>query len=164
MSLLTPDFGLLFWMLFSFGIVFFILAKYGFPIIVKMVEERKTFIDKSLEAAKQANERLAGIQQEGERILKHAREEELRILRGAEEMRNQIVDEAKTQAGVEAGKVIEEAKNAIQKEKEMALRDLRNQTAMLSIGIAEKILRKNLDNQPAQRELVNQLIEEARNN
>ena len=164
MSLLTPDLGLLFWMLVSFGVVFFVLAKFGFPIIVKMVDERKAFIDKSLEAAKQANERLAGIQQEGERILKHAHEEEMRILREAEEIKTKIVDEAKGQAGVEAGKVIEEAKNAIQKEKELALRDLRNQTAILSIGIAEKILRKNLDNQPAQRELVNQLIEEAQKN
>ncbi|GHT65540.1 ATP synthase subunit b [Bacteroidia bacterium] len=164
MSLLTPDLGLLFWMLVSFGVVFFVLAKFGFPIIVKMVEDRKAFIDKSLEAAKQANERLAGIQQEGERILKHAREEEMRILREAEEIRNKVVDEAKGQAAVEAGKLIDEAKNAIQKEKELALRDLRNQTAALSIGIAEKILRKNLDNQPAQRELVNQLLEEAQKN
>lgn len=164
MSLLTPDLGLLFWMLVSFGIVFFVLAKFGFPIIVKMVEERKAFIDNSLEAAKQANERLAGIQQESERILKHAREEEIRILKEAEEIRNKIVEEAKGQAGVEAGKLIEEAKNAIRKEKEMALRDLRNQMAVLSIGIAEKVLRRNLDNQSAQRELVNQLIEEAQNN
>lgn len=164
MSLLTPDLGLLFWMLVSFGVVFFVLAKFGFPVIVKMVEDRKSFIDKSLEAAKQANERLAGIQQEGERILKHAREEEMRILREAEELRNKVVDEAKEQAAVAAGKLIDEAKNAIQKEKELALRDLRNQVAVLSIGIAEKILRKNLDNQHAQRELVNQLIEEAQKN
>ncbi|MDR0614170.1 MAG: F0F1 ATP synthase subunit B [Dysgonamonadaceae bacterium] len=164
MSLLTPDLGLLFWMLVSFGVVFFVLAKFGFPIIVKMVEERKAFIDNSLEAAKQANERLAGIQQESERILKHAREEEIRILKEAEEIRNKIVDEAKGQAGVEAGKLIEEAKIAIRKEKEMALRDLRNQMAVLSIGIAEKVLRRNLDNQSAQRELVNQLIEEAQKN
>lgn len=164
MSLLTPDLGLLFWMLVSFGVVFFVLAKFGFPIIVKMVEERKAFIDNSLEAAKQANERLAGIQQESERILKHAREEEIRILKEAEEIRNKIVEEAKGQAGVEAGKLIEEAKIAIRKEKEMALRDLRNQMAVLSIGIAEKVLRRNLDNQSAQRELVNQLIEEAQNN
>ena len=164
MSLLTPDIGLLFWMLVSFGVVFFVLAKFGFPIIVKMVDERKAFIDKSLEAAKQANERLAGIQQEGERILKHAREEEMRILREAEDIRTQIVDKAKSEARIEAGKVIEEAKSAIQKEKELALRELRNQTALLSIGIAEKILRKNLDNQPAQRELVNQLIAEAQKN
>ena len=164
MSLLTPDLGLLFWMLVSFGFVLFVLAKFGFPVIVKMVDERKAFIDKSLEAAKQANERLAGIQQESERILKHAREEEIRILKEAEEVRNKVVEEAKGQAGIEARKLIEEAKNAIRKEKEMALRDLRNQMAVLSIGIAEKILRRNLDNQSAQRELVDQLIEEAQKN
>jgi F-type H+-transporting ATPase subunit b len=164
MSLLTPDPGLLFWMLLSFGVVFFVLAKYGFPIIVKMVDERKAFIDKSLETAKLANERLAGIKEEGDRILNLTREEELRILKDANEMRSKIIAEAKDQAVAEGGKLIAEAKLAIQKEKDNAIRDIHNQIATLSIDIAEKILRKNLDNQPAQRELVNKLIEEAQKN
>lgn len=164
MSLLTPDAGLLFWMVLSFGIVFFVLAKYGFPIIVKMVDERKAFIDKALEAAKAANDRLAGIREEGDRILNQTREEEIRILKDANEMRNRIIGEAKEQAAIEAGKLITEARNAIQKEKEMAVRDIRNQIATLSIDIAEKILRRNLDNQNAQRELVDKLIEEVQKN
>jgi F-type H+-transporting ATPase subunit b len=164
MSLLTPDPGLLFWMLISFGVVFFVLAKYGFPIIVKMVDERKAFIDHSLESAKQANERLAGIQEEGDRILNQTRDEELRILKEANEMRSKIVAEAKEQAAIEAGKLVAEARAAIQKEKEMAIRDIHNQIVTLSIDIAEKVLRKNLDNQPAQRELVNKLIEETQKN
>jgi F-type H+-transporting ATPase subunit b len=164
MSLLTPDAGLLFWMVLSFGIVFFVLAKYGFPIIVKMVDERKAFIDKALEAAKAANDRLAGIREEGDRILNQTREEEIRILKDANEMRNRIIGEAKEQAAIEAGKLIAEARNAIQKEKEMAVRDIRNQIATLSIDIAEKILRRNLDNQNAQRELVDKLIEEVQKN
>jgi len=162
--LLTPDFGLLFWMLVSFGIVFFVLAKFGFPIIVKMVDERKAFIDKSLEAAKAANERLAGIQEESERILKKTREEEILILKEAQEERSKIIGEAKEQATVEAGKLVAEARTAIQREKDMAIRDIQNQIAELSIVIAEKVLRKNLDNQPAQRELVQKLIEEAQKN
>jgi F-type H+-transporting ATPase subunit b len=164
MSLLTPDPGLLFWMLLSFGVVFFVLAKYGFPIIVKMVDERKAFIDKSLEAAKTANDRLAGIKEECDRILNHTRDEEIRLLKDANEMRNKIIGEAKEQAAIEAGKLIAEAKTAIQKEKEMALRDIRNEIATLSIDIAEKILRKNLDNQTVRRELVDKLIEEAQKN
>jgi F-type H+-transporting ATPase subunit b len=164
MSLLTPDFGLLFWMLIAFGAVFFVLAKYGFPIIVKMVDERKAFIDKSLEAAKVANERLAGIQEEGERILSQTREEEIRILKEANEMRSRIIGEAKEQATIEAGKLIAEARSAIQKEKEMAIRDIQNQIATLSIDIAEKILRRNLDNQAAHRELIDMLIEEVQKN
>jgi F-type H+-transporting ATPase subunit b len=164
MSLLTPDPGLLFWMLLSFGAVFFVLAKYGFPIIVKMVEERKAFIDQSLEAAKAANDRLAGIKEEGDRILNQTRDEEIRILKDANEMRNKIIGEAKEQATIEAGKLIAEARAAIQKEKEMAVRDIRNQIATLSIDIAEKILRRNLDNHAAQRELVDKLLEEAQKN
>jgi len=162
--LLTPDFGLLFWMLVSFGIVFFVLAKFGFPVIVKMVDERKAFIDKSLEAAKAANARLAGIQEESERILKKTREEEILILKEAQEARSKIIGDAKQQAAIEAGKLVAEARTAIQREKDMAIRDIQNQIADLSIGIAEKVLRKNLDNRPAQRELVEKLIEEAQKN
>jgi F-type H+-transporting ATPase subunit b len=162
--LLKPDLGLLFWMLISFGIVFFVLAKFGFPIIVKMVEERKAFIDKSLESAKAANERLAGIQEESERILKQTHEEEIRILKEAQETRSKMIGEAKEQAAVEAGKLIVEAKTAIQKEKELAIKDIQNRIADLSINIAEKVLRKTLDNSPAQRELVEKLIDEAQKN
>ena len=164
MSLLTPDPGLLFWMLLSFGIVVFVLARYGFPVIVKMVDERKAFIDQSLEAAKEANNRLAGIREEGERILDQTRKEEIRILKDANEMRNKIIGDAKEQAAMEAGKLIAEAKAAIRKEKETAIRDIHNQVATLSIDIAEKILRKKLDNQATQRELVNKLIDEAQKN
>ena len=80
MSLLVPDSGLLFWMLLSFGIVFFVLAKYGFPVIVKMVNERKEYIDRSLVVAKEANEQLANLKAEGETIMAKAHEEQARIL------------------------------------------------------------------------------------
>jgi F-type H+-transporting ATPase subunit b len=162
--LLTPDPGLIFWMLISFGVVFFVLAKFGFPVIIKMVDERKAFIDKSLESAKEANDRLAGIQEESERILKQTRDEEIRMLKEAQETRNKIIGEAKEQAVMEGRKIVAEAKTAIQKEKELAIRDIRNRIAELSIDIAEKVLRKNLDNPPAQHELVQKLIEEAQMN
>jgi F-type H+-transporting ATPase subunit b len=163
MALLTPDPGLLFWMLVSFGFVFFVLAKYGFPIIVKMVDERKAYIDQSLESAKQANERLKGIQEESERILAEAREEQVRILKETNEMRLKIISGAKDQAHQEAGKIMEEARGNIQKEKEMAMRDIHSQIAVLSLNIAEKILRKNLDNKSAQLDLVDKLLHEMNN-
>ncbi|MDR2843238.1 MAG: F0F1 ATP synthase subunit B [Candidatus Symbiothrix sp.] len=164
MSLLTPDIGLLFWMLLSFGIVFFVLAKFGFPIIVKMVDERKTYIDQSLEAAKQANTQLLGIKEESEKILTEARNEQIRILKEANEMRQKVVGEAKEQAQIEAAKVMEDAKRNIEREKMLAMRDAHSQIAMLSITIAEKILRKNLENKSAQLELVEQLIDEVQKN
>lgn len=163
MSLLTPDTGLLFWMLISFGIVFFILAKFGFPIIIKMVEERKAYIDQSVQSAKEANEKLAGIKAQSDKILAETKEEQLRLLREATEMKNQIIKEAKQQAGIEADKVMEEARKAIQKEKDDAIKDIRNQVVDLSIQIAEKILRKDLEDKAAQKELINKLMKEAEN-
>ena len=162
--LLTPEPGLILWMLISFGIVLFILAKFGFPVIVKMIDERKAFIDKSLEAAKAAGERLAGIQEESEQILKQARDEELRMLKEVQEVRNKIIEEAKEQATAEAKKMIGDATKAIQNEKELAIRDIRSQIAELSIDIAEKVIRKNLDDPAAQRELILTLIDEAQMN
>lgn len=164
MSLLTPDPGLLFWMLISFGIVFFVLAKFGFPVIVKMVEDRKAYIDQSLEAAKQANERLKGIQEEGERILNETRDERMHILKETNEIRAKIVSEAKEQAHVEAGKIMDEARLNIEREKARAIHDIRKQVSGLAIDIAEKILRKNLEDKSAQQELVERLVEEAQLN
>ena len=110
MSLLVPDSGLLFWMLLSFGIVFFVLAKYGFPVIVKMVNERKEYIDRSLVVAKEANEQLANLKAEGETIMAKAHEEQARILNEAAATRDRIIKEAKEQARIEGDKMMEEVK------------------------------------------------------
>ena len=101
MSLLTPDSGLLFWMIVSFGIVFVILSKYGFPVIIKAVEQRKAYIDNSLETARQANEQLANIQAEGVRILAEAKEKQNAILKEAFAEKEQIIDEAHRKAAAE---------------------------------------------------------------
>ncbi len=161
MSLLTPDIALLFWMIVCFGIVFFVLAKFGFPIIVKMVEERKKFIDDSLNSAKEANERLAGIVKESEDIIKHSREEEIRILKEANEIKARIIAEAKEQAQIEVAKMIAESKQAIEKEKEKAMNDINNAIAELSISIAEKIIKKQFEKDDEQRAFVDKLILEA---
>ena len=95
MSLLTPDSGLLFWMIVSFGIVFVILSKYGFPVIVKAIEQRKAYIDNSLETARQANERLAHIQAEGEKMLAEAKEKQNAVLKEAFAEKERIIEEAR---------------------------------------------------------------------
>jgi F-type H+-transporting ATPase subunit b len=160
MSLLMPDSGLLFWMLLSFGVVFFVLAKYGFPIIIKMVNERKEYIDHSLVVAKEANEQLANLKAEGETILAKAREEQVRILNEATATRERIISEAKTQAQIEGAKMLDEVKLQIKAEKEDAIRDIRRQVAVLSVNIAEKVLRKNLDSENEQTEMIERLLDE----
>lgn len=98
MSLLLPDSGLLFWMLLSFGVVFVVLAKYGFPVITKMVEGRRTYIDQSLEVAKEANAQLQRLKAESEALVAAANKEQGRILREAMHERDKI-SRRSTQAG-----------------------------------------------------------------
>ena len=98
MSLLLPDSGLLFWMTLVFLVVFFILKKWGFPSIIKMVNERKEYIDESLAKAEEANLRLANIQKQGEELLMEAREKQAQILREASETRETIVGQAQEKA------------------------------------------------------------------
>ena len=163
MSLLVPDSGLLFWMLLSFGIVFFVLAKFGFPVITKMVDERKQYIDHSLVIAKEANEQLANIKAEGESILTKANEEQMRILKEAAEARERIVRDAKEQARIEGDKMLADARRQIQAEKEDAIRDIRRQVAILSVDIAEKVLRKNLDTDKEQMQMIDRMLDELTN-
>ncbi len=163
MELFTPQIGLLFWMLIAFLIVFFILSKYAWPAIIKGVDERGKFIDDSIKSAKQANEQLENIRMEGEKIMAEAREKQLSLIQEATSMRNDLIKEAKQQAEGEAAKIKQTALLEIQREKEVAMREIREQVAQLSVDIAEKILRKNLENKQAQTELINKLLEEVKN-
>ena len=160
MSLITPDFGLFFWMTVVFLVVLFILWKYGFPVIVKMVDERKAFIDESLKKAHEANERLANIQKEGESILQEAREKQAQILREAAETRDAIVEKAQDKARSEGARLLDEAKAAIEQEKKAAIADIRQQVAALSVEIAEKVLRQNLKDDKSQMDLIDRMLDE----
>lgn len=160
MELLTPDFGTFFWMLVSFIIVLVILAKFGFPALVNMVNERKQYIDDSLKSAREANEKLSHIKEESESILVEARKEQARILKEAMETRNRIVNEAKDKAKEEGGRLLEEARKQIQKEKDDAIRDIRKQVAELSVEVAEKVLRKQLSSEVEQNGMIERMLDE----
>lgn len=159
--LLKPDVGLLFWMLLSFGIVFFVLAKYGFPIITKMVEERNAYIEKSLDAAKEANKQLASIKDETEAMIASARAEQVNILKDAESTKNRIINEAKAAAQAEGAKELEELRKQIKVETEDAIKDIRRQVAILSVDIAEKVIRTNLTDAKEQTAMIDRLIDES---
>ncbi len=143
-----------------FLVVLFILWKYGFPVIVKMVDERKAFIDESLKKAHEANERLANIQKEGESILQEAREKQAQILREAAETRDAIVEKAQDKARSEGARLLDEAKAAIEQEKKAAIADIRQQVATLSVEIAEKVLKQNLKDDKSQMDLIDRMLDE----
>lgn len=158
MSLITPDFGLFFWMAIVFFIVLAILWKWGFPTIVNMVNSRKEFIDDSLRKAHEANERLANIQKEGEAMLQNAREKQAQILKDAADTRDAIVVKAQEKATNEGSRLLNEAKAEIEAEKQNAIRDIRTQVAEISVQIAEKIVREKLSSNESQMELINKLL------
>ena len=159
MNLLTPDPGLLFWMVLSFGVVFFLLAKFGFPVIVKPINERKEFIEMSLLSAKQANERLASIQAESEKLLADAKAQQKDIISSAMQEKQRIVQAAQDEAQESANQLIEEARQSIQAEKEKALQDVRNEVATLALDIAEKVIGERMKDDATQRKTIEQLID-----
>jgi len=160
MSLLTPDAGLLFWMLISFGAVFFILAKYGFPVIVKMVEERRAYIQQSLDAAKAADIKLEELKRESDAIIASARAEQTKILHEANVFRESMLSSAKEEAGKLTSKLIDDAKKEIEREREKSMKMISNQVAALSVDIAGKVIRRELEADDAHMDLIEKYIKE----
>lgn len=161
MSLLMPDSGLLFWMVLIFAVVFFVLAKWGFPVVTSMVEKRKEYIGNSLKLAKEADEKMADLMKEQARIISEARSEQNRILKEAAEARDNIIKQAQEQARDEAAKLLAEAKVQIHAEKESAMSEIRSQVAMLSVNVAEKVIRKTLSENKEQMALIEKLVDES---
>jgi F-type H+-transporting ATPase subunit b len=159
-SILTPDLGLLFWMLLGFLVIFFVLAKYGFPAITNMVEERKRYIDDSLRKAHEASERLENIKQESEAILQEAREKQAQILKEAAETREAIISKAQQKAKGESARLLSEAQNEIESQKQKAIRDIRAQVAELSVQIAEKVIREKLSSSAEQMKMIDRLLDD----
>ena len=162
MSLITPDFGLLVWMTLIFGIVFFVLAKWGFPMIIDSVQKRADRINDSIRQAKEAEEKLRNLASEQAKMIEETRKEQSRILKEAALTRDKMVEQAKVQASDEASKIMEQARVQIAAEKESAMRDIRKEVALLSVGVAEKVLRKELDSGAGKDELIGRMIDELR--
>ena len=160
MDLMLPDSGLLFWMTVIFGLVLLILTKFGFPMITGMVEKRNKRINDSLEAARTAEQAIAHLKEEQERIITETRTEQSRLMQEAAADRDRMIAQAQDQARAEAQKIMEDAKERISQEKEAAMKELRNEVAKMSISIAEKVVRKDLASDAAQKDLVDKLLDE----
>ena len=160
MNLLLPDSGLLFWMTIIFLIVFALLAKFGFPMITGMVEKRTKRIDEALAAAREAESRLSNLAQHQEAIIEETRREQARLMQEAAAQREEMMARSREQASAEAKKIIEEAKERIARERDEAICEIRSEVAKISLSIAEKVVRKDLESDKGQRELVDKLTRE----
>ena len=163
MELISPDFGFIFWMTLAFGIVFFFIAKFAFPVIGKALKTREQKIAESLEQAERIHEEMQSIQAKNEELLKKAREEREEMLNEARISRDKIIEEAKTKAKEETNRLVESAKETIENERKAAMTDIKNEIANISIKVAEKILEKELSTDEAQLKYINEIIKETDN-
>ncbi len=161
MDLITPEFGLLFWMVVIFGIVFFLLAKFGFPIITQSVEKRNAKIAQSLKEADEIQVRMETWKADYAKMMEDTKKQQSAILREATETSTQIVADARKEAQVQADKIMADARVRIAQEKETALAEVRKEIGLLSVSVAEKILRRELSDEDGQRALLDQLVDEA---
>ena len=160
MDLVIPSIGLIFWTSLVFIILLFLLGKFAWKPILKSVKERETKIETALEASEKAREEMAALKSQNEDLRKEALAERDSLLKEAREMKDKIVAEAKNTAKEEGERIIESAREAIKNEKLAAVTELKNQVAVLSIEIAEKIVREKLSTDEKQKTLVDGLVEE----
>ena len=160
MELFTPDFGLIFWMFVGFAVLFILLWKFAWPIIMKTVDQRAELIDKGVEYAQNAKEQLDNARNEAQKYIDDARRQQADMLREADKMKNQIIEEARGAAQKEAQKVMAQAKQAIEQQQKEAQTQFRNQVSDFALQIAGKIVKDKMTDDDAQSRMVNTYLDQ----
>ena len=161
---IRPEFGLLFWSTIIFLLFWGIMGKYAFGPIKNALKKREGDIQDALDQAKNAREEMASLKAQNDQILIEAREERSKILKEAKEIKDSMIKEAKEKAKEEAQKIVTNAKSEIENQKQAALIDLKNQTGMMALEIAEKIIKKQLSGDSEQEKFANSLVDDIKLN
>ncbi len=164
MELIQPGLGLIFWMTITFAIVLFILGKYAWKPIMKSLKDREESIDQALHAADKAREEMKQLQFDNEKLLREAKNERDAILNEARKVREKMIEDARIKANEEANRIVENAKERIENEKMAAITELKNQIALLSIEIAEKLIREELSKDKKQEALIRKMLDDIKSN
>lgn len=159
MDLLIPEFGLILWTLLAFGIVFFILKKYAWKPILASLKEREDNIAESLATAARVKAEMVELKSENEALLAKAREERALMIKEAKDTSERMIADAKDKAKTEYDRILQNAQATIEQQKMAALTDVKNQVGNLVIEVAEKILRRELNNKPEQEQFIRQLAD-----
>ena len=162
MDLVTPDIGLIVWTGISFGLLYLILKKFAWGPILGAVNEREQSIKDALEAADKAKEEMESLKADNEKILKEARDEKDALLKEAREIKSKLISDAEEEAKLKSKKMVDEAKTAIQNEKNSAMNELRNTVVDLSIGIAEKVISEELVDNDKQLKMIEDILEDSK--
>ena len=164
MELLQPGTGLIIWQFIVFVLLFLFLAKFAWKPILGSLKEREASIQSALDTAERAKQEMMLLKADNEKLLRDAREERERIMREAREASNKMREEATMDAKKAADKIITDARAAINIEKQAALKEVKVQVAMFSLQVAEKLMKKNLSTDKAQKELVEEYVNDIKVN
>ncbi|MEO5601920.1 MAG: F0F1 ATP synthase subunit B [Cyclobacteriaceae bacterium] len=164
MQLLTPGIGLIIWQTIVFVLLFLLLAKLAWKPIMTSLKDRERSIQDALDTAEKARHEMSQLKSDNEKLLKEAREERDRILREAREISIRMREEAQHDAKKTSEKIVEDARAAINIEKQAALKEVKIQVAMFSLEIAEKLIKKNLSGDKAQKDLVETYVKDLKVN
>lgn len=162
--MLNPESGLIIWQTIITILVLFVLGKFAWKPILSALKTREDSIDEALKAAEKAKEEMANLKADNEKLLREAREERDKILQSANKTAADIREQAKEEASKIGDKMVEDARATIESEKQSALKEIKDQVAELSIQITEKLLRHKLENEKAQKDLINSYIDELKLN
>ncbi|MBR2147234.1 MAG: F0F1 ATP synthase subunit B [Muribaculaceae bacterium] len=160
MELFKPEFGLVFWMFLAFACLYFILAKWAWPFIIKSMDDRATLIDKGVAYAQEAKSKFDNAKAEADALVADARKQQADILRDAAKMKTEIIEQAKAEAAVEAKKVTDAAQVSIEQSRKESEHQLRQDVGAYALEIAEQVIRRNMSDDQAQRDLVKKLLTE----
>lgn len=160
MELLIPEVGLVIFQTIAFLLLMFVLTKFAWKPALAAIKEREQSIDDALNKAELAKQEMARLTSQNEELMKAAREERDLMLKEAKTLKDNIVNEAKTQAQTEGAKLIEKARIEIENQKKAALYELKSQVSSLSLDIAERVLRGQLDDKAKQEDLVANLLKD----
>ncbi len=160
MELFKPEFGLVFWMFLAFACLYFILAKWAWPFIIKSMDERANLIDKGVAYAQEAKSQLDNAKSEADALVADARKQQADILRDAAKMKTEIIEQAKAEAAVEAKKVTDAAQVSIEQSRKESEHQLRQDVGAYALQIAEQVIRRNMSDDKAQQDLVKKLLNE----
>ena len=163
MELFTPDFGLVFWMFVAFGVLFLVLWRFAWPIILKTVDSRADLIDKGVEYAQEAKEQLDNARQQADAFLNEARRQQADMLREADRMKTQIIEQARKEAQTAAAKEMENARIQIQQQQKEAQQQFRNQVSNFAFDIAGKIIGQQMSADKAQEQFVDKMLDQLEN-
>ncbi len=164
MELVTPGIGIVFWMLLSFSILLFILKKFAWKPILGMLDERQKTIEDALHGAQKAKEETIKLQEKNEMMLQEAMNQRIELLKDARQLEENIINEARKEAGIEATRIITAAKESIEKERHAAIEEMKLKIADLSVMIAEKILKQQLQNDQKQKDLISSTLKDLKLN